>query len=325
MHNNRIIGVGSVLVDQLINESDSFLNEIGTDKGGMTLVELEFIEKALKKTKFQAELVPGGSACNTLVGLGNLGARARMIGKCGKDEMAGVILSGLQKSHVEGRFFTCDIPTGRVLSVVTPDAQRTMFTYLGAAAELLPSDVKSEDFSEAALVYLEGYQLFNEPLTKTIIDAAMAKGAKLALDLASFEVVNATRPLLKEIIPAHVDILLSNEDEARAFTGKDEAASLEIFAGMCEIAVVKLGKAGALIACGDKRLKVSARPVKAVDSTGAGDLWASGFLFGIQNQYSLQTAAELGACVASEVVQVLGAVIPPDGWFRIKTFLNAQK
>ena len=315
-----VVGVGAALVDLLVEEEDHFVARMGSDKGGMTLVELATIDIALKSTKAPVKVVPGGSACNTMVGIGNLGGKARMIGRLGKDELGQAFLAGLEKAGVDGRIrhsTAADAFTGRVLSVVTPDAQRTMFTYLGASSQLHPDDVSPEHFQDAAMVLLEGYLLFNRPVVERIIDLAGKAGAKLVLDLGSFQVVEACRDFLEKIIHESVDIVLANEDEAKAFTGMGHAESLEILSGKVETAVVKVGKDGVLIGSGRDRHQVSGHVVKAIDTTGAGDLWASGFLYGLTQGLSLENSARLGCKVGAEVVQVLGAVIPDAGWDRI--------
>lgn len=312
-----VVGVGAALVDLLVEEQDAFVARMGAEKGGMTLVELPTIESALKTTQASVKAVPGGSACNTMVGIGNLGGRARMIGRLGKDDLGRAFLEGLKKAGVDHRIRETDASTGRVLSVVTPDAQRSMFTYLGASSQLHPDDIHPEHFQDAGIVLLEGYLLFNRPVVERIIELTARTQAKLALDLASFQVVAATREFLDKLIHESVDIILANEDEAKAFTGMSPAESLEILAGKVETAVVKVGKEGVLVGNGRDRHQVSGHVVKAVDTTGAGDLWASGFLYGLTHGLSLENSARLGCKVGSEVVQVLGAVIPDAGWDRI--------
>jgi sugar/nucleoside kinase (ribokinase family) len=307
------------LVDLLVEEEERFVARMGSDKGGMTLVELETIDSALENTQAPLKVVPGGSACNTIVGIGNLGGKARMIGRLGKDALGQAFLDGLLKAGVDHRIRQSDMPTGRVLSVVTPDAQRTMFTYLGASSQLVPEDVILADFADVGTVHLEGYLLFNRPVVEKIIAVAKEAKAKIVLDLGSYQVVEICRDFLDQIIPS-VDIVLANEDEAKAYTGMGEAESLEILAGKVETAVVKVGKRGVLVAQGKGRHKVEAHLVKAIDTTGAGDLWASGFLFGLTQGLSLENAARLGCKVGSEVVQVMGAVIPEAGWQRVHQY-----
>ncbi len=318
-HNALVVGVGAALVDLLVEEEDHFITRMESEKGGMTLVELSTIDKALKSTAASVKVVPGGSACNTMVGIGNLGGKSRMIGRVGKDELGQAFLNGLQKAGVDRRIRESDLATGRVLSVVTPDAQRTMFTYLGASSQLSPEDVKLEDFTDAGMVLLEGYLLFNRPVVEKILTLAKQAKAKIVLDLASFQVVEICREFIEQILPS-VSMVLANEDEAKAYTGLGESASLDILAGKVETAVVKIGKQGVLLAQGKERHTVDAHLVKAIDTTGAGDLWASGFLFGLTQGLSLDNAARLGCKVGSEVVQVMGAVIPDEGWKRVHQY-----
>lgn len=327
MENGRnaiVVGVGAALVDLLIEESDAFVAGMGSEKGGMTLVELGAIDLALANSKASLKVVPGGSACNTLVGIGNLGGQARMIGRLGGDELGKAFLEGLKKAGVDHRIRLSNMATGRVLSVVTPDAQRTMFTYLGASSQLSPEDISLEDVSDAGMVYLEGYLLFNRPVVEKLISLAKQAKAKVVLDLGSYQVVEICRDFLDGILKDSVDIVLANEDEAKAYTGMGESAALDILAEKVATAVVKVGKRGVLLAQGKTRHQVDAHLVKAIDTTGAGDLWASGFLFGLTQGLGLDDAARLGCKVGSEVVQVMGAVIPEDGWKRVHQYRSGM-
>ncbi len=317
-----IVGVGAALMDLLVEEKDDFLGKLGAEKGGMTLVESPVIQTALAGATRGVKSSPGGSASNTIVGIGSLGGRARMIGRVGHDALGETFREGLRRAGVEERVrVSPDAETGRVLSVVTPDAQRTMFTFLGASSALNPDDITDADMADAALVHLEGYLLFNRPVMDRVLDLARAHNARVALDLGSFQVVEAMRAYLDELFAQRrIDVLLANEDEARAYTGLGESGSLERFAGKVDTAVVKRGKHGALVARGDDRIEVNAHLVKAIDTTGAGDLWASGFLYGLNHGLSLENSANLASRVGAEVVQVLGAVIPPEGWDRVKDY-----
>jgi sugar/nucleoside kinase (ribokinase family) len=229
-------------------------------------------------------VVPGGSACNTVVGVSRLGGRARFVGKRGNGAMGDFFENALRAHNVEPRLLRSETSTGRVLSIITPDAQRSMFTFLGAAAENRPEDIVAELFHEAAIVHLEGYLLFNPELMRKALTLAKAAGARVSLDLASFNVVQESREFLGDLIDRYVDILLANEDEARAYTGETEPrAALTALSRGVEIAALKTGERGSLISGEGRVIAVPAagdgRP--AVDTTGAGDLWASGFLFRI--------------------------------------------
>lgn len=326
MIGKKVVGVGAALVDMLLEESDHFVTNTGEPKGGMTLSELHHIDNLLLKTNREHKIAPGGSACNTLVGFSRLGGNGSFIGVCGSDELGHFFESKIKEAGLQSLLKRAEHPTGRVLSIITPDAQRTMFTHLGAAGNFHPHYLSPEDFKDAGIVYIEGYLLFNEPVTRKVIEFAKASGAKIALDLASFQVVEACRGLMSDLIRNSVDIVLANEDEAKAFTGKNEEDSLKYFSDIVDISVVKLGARGALIKQGSNKYTIGAKNVKAIDTTGAGDLWAAGFLYGLVSGYDLHRAGLLGATVASEVVTVVGAHISDEGWNRIlKEFPKNKK
>jgi sugar/nucleoside kinase (ribokinase family) len=321
---NCITGVGSALVDICIQESDEFLTSSGAAKGGMTLVESSFIQDLIGKSVQKPAIVPGGSACNTILGVGRLGGNTRFIGKRGRDEMGALFESGLVKHNVQPVLMNSDLPTGHVLSIITPDAQRSMFTYLGASSQTHPSEITPELFSTSVLVHLEGYLLFNQSLITAALKAAKSAGALISLDLASYTVVEAAKDLLEEICEEYVDVLIANEDEARVFTGcNNENDALKKLASKAPLAVLKVGKRGSYIAHDTRSISIKpkgdGRPV--VDTTGAGDLWAAGFLYGLVHGYSLEKCGELGSACGYEVCTVIGATIPDSGWERIRTLL----
>jgi sugar/nucleoside kinase (ribokinase family) len=320
----RIVGVGNALVDILAYEDEDFVKKTGAAKGGMTYVEKEFIEQTLAMSSQQPITVPGGSACNTIVGVGRLGGVARFIGKCGNGELGTFFENDLKRQNVEPALLRSNSPTGRVLSIVTPDAQRSMFTCLGAAAEMLPEDISENLFENAAVVHIEGYLLFNPQLILKVLKTAKASGALVSLDLPSYNVVKESHELLRHIVETSVDILMANEDEAQAYTGQaDEARALNDLAEKVDIAILKIGERGSLIAHNNEIVPI--RPQgsgHAIDSTGAGDLWAAGFLYGRVNGYPLEKCGALGSACGYEVCQVMGANIPEAGWERIKKLLE---
>ncbi len=321
--NKRITGIGSALVDVLINETDQFLQDLGKTKGGMTLVEDHDIEQILSKTTQTPMIVPGGAACNTIVGVGNLGGDARFIGRRGEDTYGQTFESQIISCHVEPRLSISPSPTGKVLSVITPDAQRSMFTFLGASTELSPISITPELFQDTAISVIEGYLLFNPDLMMASVKAAKAAGSLIALDLASFEVVNASKTILKDIVKEYVDILIANEDEAKAYTGfTDESSAMEILSQDVTYAILKVGKRGSFVSYNGKITRID--PVSGndpVDTTGAGDLWAAGFLFGIANGFSIEKSGQLGSACGYEVCQIIGAQIPEPAWQRIRALI----
>ena len=319
-----VVGIGSALVDILSWEDDAFLETIGGAKGGMTLVEDSFIENTLKSVTGNPHIVSGGSACNTTIGIGKLGGMARFVGKLGDDRLGDIFRSDLKKNNVEPALIGSASPTGRVLTIITPDAERTMFTYLGAAAETTPQDLKAEFFKDAAVVHIEGYLLFNTELILAALKAAKQAGAKVSLDLASYTVVEAARETLDRIVDRYVDILIANEDEARTFTCQEEdSPALNALAQRATIAVLKVGERGSYIAHKGEVIRTEAAGAGGVvDTTGAGDLWAAGFLYGLVNGYPLEHCGQIASACGYEVCRVVGANIPETGWQKIRQMID---
>lgn len=320
----RIVGLGSALVDILVHESDDFVRRIGFQKGGMTLVDMPELEKIFRQVSTRPVEVPGGSACNTAVGVGRLGGRARFVGKRGNDDTGQFFQNALVQRGVEPALMTSALPTGRVLSIITPDAQRTMITYLGASADTQPEEITAECFTDSAVVHMEGYMLFNPDLMTASLEAAEKAGVLISLDLASFTVVEQSKPILDDIIENYVDILIANEDEALSYTGlQDESQALARLAQHVEIAVLKVGARGSYIQEAEQVYRIPAQGGgTAIDTTGAGDLWAAGFLYGLVNGYTHEKNGRLASACGYEVCQVVGADIPADGWNRIKKILE---
>jgi len=324
MVDKLIAGTGSALIDVLIHENDEFLAKIGAVKGGMKFVEKEFIDEVLQQASGEPVIVPGGSACNTLIGIGKLGGKARFIGKSGMGDMGRYFKADLKKNNVESALFTSSSPTGRVLSVITPDAQRSMLTFLGASSETEPHEITEQSFKDAEIVHIEGYLLFNSDLMEASLQCAKKAGALISLDLASFTIVEESRDFLEKITADFVDILIANEDEALAFTGfTDEIEAIEALSKRADIAVLKIGERGSYISRKGKIIRVEPKGDGCiVDTTGAGDLWASGFLYGFVHGFSLEKCGELGSVCGYEVCRVIGANIPDEGWERIKQLID---
>lgn len=315
-----IVGVGSALVDILVHTDDAFVHSAGAIKGGMTLVERQQVDQTVALATDTPKLVPGGSACNTMVGIGQLGGRARFVGQCGQGPMGRLLRTDLRRCNVEPALLTAELPTGRVLSMITPDAQRSMMTYLGAAAAIEPEAIVPGHFERAAIVHIEGYLLFNPTLITRVLALAKSAGAIVSLDLASFTVVEEAKTILEDLVRKYVDVLIANEDEARAFTGHaDESAALETMAAASHLAVLKLGRRGSRIAMGHHRLDIAPKSGKpAIDTTGAGDLWAAGFLYGLVEKLPLEKCGALGSTCGYEVCRVVGANVPDQRWKNIR-------
>jgi sugar/nucleoside kinase (ribokinase family) len=319
---NKVIGVGNPVVDFLAHVGDEFIASVAGEKGGMVLVDTPTMDELMANLPVETVRAPGGSAGNTILGLAELGHPAAMLGKIGNCEIGNYYRDGLVARGGDGsRFKVGTTANGRCLSLVTPDSERTMRTDLGAAMTLLPEEISVEDFHGYDHAHIEGYILFNRDLMYKVLDSAKAAGCTISLDLASFEVVNATKDIMSDIIEKYVDFIFSNEEEAAAFTdlGEDYLGMVKHLAQLAEVAVVKLGKEGSLIAQGSEVVSVAPFPVeKAVDTTGAGDLWASGFLYGWLNGRDLMRSGTYGSLLGAEAVQVMGASIPESHWQAIR-------
>ena len=318
-----IIGVGSPIVDSIAQIDESFLSLVNGEKGGMVLVDADTIQSILNLLPEPATIAPGGSSGNTLFALARMGAKTSFVGKTGNCERGEFYRTRFGELGGDNtRFKVGEVPNGHCLSLVTPDGERTMRTDLGAAMGLAPEEISADDFAGCTHAHIEGYLLFNEDLMNAVLKAAKEAGCTISVDLASFEVVNATKSILPDILRDYVDIVFANEEEAAAYTGKDddfESMAREL-ATLCQVAAVKIGAKGAYIGTGDQVIKADAiLAPKVVDTTGAGDLWAAGFLYGWTQQRPLEECARIGALLGAAVVQERGSVLPEDAWRRILT------
>ena len=321
----KIIGVGNPVVDYLAHVSDDFVSTVAGEKGGMVLVDTSTMDILLKRLTTTPVLAPGGSAGNTILGLAELGHPASMLGKIGNCDIGAFYRNGLQTRGGDiSRFKRGNVPNGRCLSLVTPDSERTMRTDLGAAMTLAPSEISVSDFEGYDHAHIEGYILFNRELMYQVLNSAKEAGCTISLDLASFEVVKATQDIMADIIETYVDLLFANEEEAATFTnmGRDYYGMAKRLAELADVAVVKLGKDGSLIAQGNSIISVNPHTVEqTLDTTGAGDLWAAGFLYGWANGKTLEQSGIYGSLLGAETVQIMGAALPEARWISIREAL----
>ncbi len=322
LRKSKVMGVGSPIVDLLAEVDDAFIDTIEGDKGGMVLVNEEQMQAMEGRVPGELVQAPGGSAANTIFALAKLGMPAAFLGKLGDDEYARYYADAFTELGGDPSRFKHEpsARTARCLSLVTPDGERTMRTELAAAGTMADADVSDSDFDEDMLVHLEGYLLFNPDLTKRVLDAAKAAGSTISLDLGSFEVVGAAGDSLQGILENYVDIVFANEDEAAAYTGTpDPDLALDRLGTCCNVAAVKLGAEGALLKHGGEQTRVRAMKVdKVIDTTGAGDMWAAGFLYGYLNGLPLEACGRMGSILGAELVQHMGVELLPESWDRVR-------
>ncbi len=316
----KVIGLGNALVDIMTQlKSDDTLHELDFPKGSMQLVDdmtsknIESITKGLNKS-----MSAGGSAANTINGLANLGVPASFIGKVGEDELGEFFGNDQKESGIEPQLLIGQASSGRAIGLISPDSERTFATYLGAAIELSTEDLNRELFEGYQILHIEGYLVQNHDLVRKAVQLAKACHLKVSIDLASFNVVEENKNFLTEIITEYVDIVFANEEEAKSFTNQNPEEALNTIAELCEIAIVKLGKQGSLVKQGNDSFKVGIIQANSIDTTGAGDLYASGFLYGLINKLPLIKCGEIGAILSGHVIEVIGSKMDYTRWEKIK-------
>ena len=309
-----VVALGNALVDVLSHEDDAFLATHGRVKGSMDLVDAE--QSALLYAAMGPGIeISGGSAANTTVGIASFGGSAAFVGRVADDELGAVFAHDIRAAgvHFGGTPAASGSPTGRCLILVTPDAERTLNTFLGAAAEFGPDDVDTHLVRAAQVTYLEGY-LWDQPEAKEAFrfaaKVAHAAGRRVALTLSDSFCVERHRADFLALVADDVDILLANEHEICALYDVDAFDdALQRVNHHCEVAALTRSAKGSVVVSGDEVHVIDAVPVPSgvVDTTGAGDLFAAGFLFGFTHGYDLGTSARLGSRAAAEVISHLGA------------------
>lgn len=317
---DKVLGIGNALVDIMTKlPDDSTLDKFSLRKGSMQLSEKDFADKINNETaNFDKSQSSGGSAANTIHGLANLGAATGYIGKVGKDEF-GEFFSNDMKAHgIEPFMLKSATDTGMAVALISPDSERTFATYLGAAVELSDSDLNSNQFKGYKYLHIEGYLALNHDLMLKAAELAKENNLKISIDMASFNVVEDNLEFLKDYVKNYVDIVFANEEEAKAFTGKEPEEALNIIAEQCDIAVVKIGSKGSMVKSDGKTYQVEPFKANSIDTTGAGDLYASGFLYGLSNNLPLEKCGSIGSLCASKVIQVIGSKMSNETWAEIK-------
>lgn len=307
-----VLGMGSPLMDLICKVDHDMLKKLGLPLGQMQLVDADrslAIREQLKG--LDMETVPGGSASNTLAGVAHLGGHAAFIGALGDDEQGRLYRDMTAGCGVKGLFSTHNALSGHAITLITPDSERTFATHLGAAIFLDEHDVSKEAIIESRVLHIEGYLLEGPQQRAAVVKAmqlAREFGTLVSLDVADPGVVARNRDVLHELARQYTDILFLNEEEALAFTGAADAeAALAAVAGMVPIAVVKTGAKGSLIHAEDRRLEIPGYPAHLVNTNGAGDMYAAGFLYGLTHGYSFESAGKMGSYAAARVVEKAGA------------------
>ena len=318
---DKIIGMGNALVDVLVRiDDDSLLEKLHLPKGSMQLIQEDTLSEIRKYTSgMKIHRSTGGSAGNTVCALAALGANPGFIGKVGQDETGTFFGDTLRQRGVNALLATCDLPSGIASTFISTDGERTFGTYLGAAATLRAEDLSRKMFAGYNYLYIKGYLLQDHDLMLRAVQLAKEEGLQVCLDMASYNVVEAERDFFDQLIVKYVDIVFANESEALAYTGKAPHEALEEIASKCSIAVVKTGKEGSLVKKGTEVIQLLSCPVDNVlDTTGAGDFYAAGFMYGLTCGYSLEKCVQISTILATAVIQEVGTTLPAKKWDEIK-------
>ena len=327
----KILGLGNALVDVLSKlESDETLVKIGIQKGAMDMISREQMYVIRKyQANTETTQAPGGANCNTMRAIALLGGQSGFIGKVGDDNLGEFYEEALLKAGVASYLIKTEGPSGACTVFISPDGERTMGTFLGPAPTISPDEITEDVLRGYDCIHIEGYLIVNEELVRETMKKAKRLGLKVALDLANYNIVNAYKGLLEEVIPQYVDILFANASEAEAFTGLPAQEAVKALEKQVHVALVTLGKDGSLIGSEGKFYHVDAEGGKPVDTTGAGDNFAAGFLYGQSVGASLVQSAQICSMLSGYVIDVVGPQVPADKWeqikLKVKTILAGTK
>ncbi len=317
----KIICIGNALVDKVcMLENDDLLSQEQLPKGSMQLVEESEMKRLLEKTNhLSAKMVTGGSAANTASGLANMGIPTSFIGVVGADDLGDFYLNDLKKNSIDPHIIrSSQFATGLALTLVSQDGERTFATNLGAAVSLSVENINADFLKQFDYLHVEGYLISNRPLLKKIIASAKSAGCKVSIDLASYNVVEENLEFLKTICK-DIEVIFANEQEAEAFCGKKAEEAIDDLAKYAAIAVVKTGEKGSLVKHAGKTYVVSKSEHTLIDTTGAGDLYAGGFLAGLCSGKDVLTCGRMGSILAGNVIEVMGTKMSAEQWAKIRS------
>ena len=322
----KILGIGNALVDILVQlPNDESLHKLNLPKGSMQLIDQSTMRRIAETTSFlNKHVATGGSASNTSVALARLGCNVGFIGKVGCDEIGDFYATDLNNNGVMPHLLKSDLPSGRCNVLISNDSERTMATYLGAAVTLSAEDLNIDIFRQYDILHIEGYLVQNYNLISRAGELAKEAGLTVSIDLASYNVVTENIEFLQDFVSKYVDIVFANEEEATAFTQLPAEQAVHAIAQQTSLAIVKVGAKGSYIKQGETLYHVPAKKVKAIDTTGAGDVYAAGFLYGYANNLPLNRCAEIGTLCAAQVIEEIGAKITPERWQKIYDKLKVE-
>ena len=323
-----VFGIGSALMDLLIEIEPKELLEIDLKHGEMHLIDEEKSKKILEKLKkYNVKIAPGGSSANTLVDIARLGGKVVFCGKVGRDSHGDIYEQKLKDHNIKSNISQGSLKTGHAITFITPDSQRTFATHLGATLELKKEDIFAEDIKASKILHIEGYQLEDKNLREAAIhamDIAKKNNVKISIDLSDPALVKRNIGHIRPLVKKYAGIVFANEEEAREFTGQEPEKALDSIAEFCGTVIIKRGKKGSLIKHNGKVYQIPCVKAKAIDTTGAGDAYAAGILYSLANNYDIKIAGEIGSLIASKVVEKIGARLDEVPYKEIEKIKNKK-
>ena len=316
----KILGIGNALVDILVHiDNDEILDRLHLSKGGMDMIDAQRKREIMEViANMPQTLATGGSTSNTIHGLARLGATAGYIGKVGNDEMGRLFRQECERFGVIPHLIESIEDTGVAITFISPNAERTFATYLGAAATMQPEQVDENIFDNYDIIHIEGYLIFNHDLILDVCKKAKAHVLQISMDMASYNLIESNLDFVKMLLRDYVDIIFANEEEAKAFTGVEQIEALHKLSNDCAIAIVKVGKDGSYIKMNGEVTAIAPVDAHRVDTTGAGDIYASGFLYGLVNDYGALKSGNLASYLSARLIEYVGAKLPDEEWVEVE-------
>lgn len=321
----KVLGMGNALVDIITRiDDDTILDGFGMPKGSMTLVDLDtsnYIHaETAGKPKSKAS---GGSAANTIHGLAHLGIETGFVGTVGNDDMGKFFKKDMEVNNINPILFRTMNETGRAMALISSDSERTFATYLGAAVDLSADDITHDIFEGYDYFYVEGYLVQNREMFEKALRLASKASLKVCLDLASYNIVEENSEYFRILISKYVDILFANEEEIRALSGKSpEEGAVEI-RDQVELVVIKMGAEGSFYVRGEEVVRIGVIPSSPIDTTGAGDLYAAGFIYGHIKGLNPEICGKMGAILAGRIIELIGAKMDEAHWENLRREIHS--
>ena len=306
-----VTGIGSALLDFMVEVDDAFISSLGLKKGEMQLVDAERSREIFNLLKsMKIHVAPGGSCANTIAGMAMMGGKGSFIGRVASDDYGKTYVDKTVEAGVTSFISKGTGMTGHAITFITPDSERTFATHLGAAIELSAGEIDYSVIENSSILHLEGYLFEPENLRDVCyrsMKRAKESGTLISVDLADPALVGRIKDVFTDVAEKYADIIFVNEEEAAAFTGTREHEALKVLSGFSEIAIVKLGAKGSMIKSGNEIVKIEVVETNVINTNGAGDMYAAGFLYGLSSGRSIEVSGKIASYAASLVVASAGA------------------